>query len=110
MLVIDGIMLFVATTAERFFRIDQAHEHLHYATDIFSEELFIVYVELRTDDEATISDVAVPPDHGWSHLDEDNPPTEKTMLLAEISEGFGHRPLQRVCAKRNAAISSKCGR
>ncbi|GAB1605773.1 diacylglycerol kinase zeta-like [Argonauta hians] len=31
-----------STTAERFFRIDKAQEHLHYITDISSEDLFIL--------------------------------------------------------------------
>ena len=37
-----------ATTAERFFRIDRAQEHLHYVTDISSEDLYILDPELRT--------------------------------------------------------------
>nr|XP_022291410.1 diacylglycerol kinase zeta-like isoform X8 [Crassostrea virginica] len=31
-----------STTAERFFRIDRAQEHLHYITDISSEDLYIL--------------------------------------------------------------------
>lgn len=31
-----------ATTAERFFRIDRGQEHLHYVTDISSEDLYIL--------------------------------------------------------------------
>nr|XP_034334528.1 diacylglycerol kinase zeta isoform X9 [Crassostrea gigas] len=31
-----------STTAERFFRIDKAQEHLHYITDISSEDLYIL--------------------------------------------------------------------
>ena len=34
--------LFAATTAERFFRIDRGQEHLHYVTDISSEDLYIL--------------------------------------------------------------------
>ena len=40
-------VLFSATTAERFFRIDRAQEHLHYVTDISSEDLYILDPELR---------------------------------------------------------------
>jgi len=36
-----------STTAERFFRIDRAQEHLHYVTDISSEDLYILDPELR---------------------------------------------------------------
>ena len=31
-----------ACTAERFFRIDRAQEHLHYVTDICTEDLFVL--------------------------------------------------------------------
>ena len=37
-----------ATTAERFFRIDHAQEHLHYITDISSEDLYILDPEIHT--------------------------------------------------------------
>ena len=39
---------FIATTAERFFRIDRAQEHLHYVTDISSEDLYILDPDLRS--------------------------------------------------------------
>ncbi|XP_059831459.1 diacylglycerol kinase zeta isoform X2 [Hypanus sabinus] len=35
-----------STTADRFYRIDRAQEHLHYVTDISQEELFILDPEL----------------------------------------------------------------
>lgn len=35
-----------ACTAERFFRIDRAQEHLHYVTDICTEDLFVLDPEL----------------------------------------------------------------
>ena len=38
----------LATTAERFFRIDRAQEHLHYVTDISSESLYILDPELQS--------------------------------------------------------------
>ncbi|CAG0909708.1 unnamed protein product, partial [Cyprideis torosa] len=33
-------------TAERFFRIDRAQEHLHYVTDISGDDLFILDPDL----------------------------------------------------------------
>lgn len=39
---------FLATTAERFFRIDRAQEHLHYITDISSEDLYILDPDLQS--------------------------------------------------------------
>uniref|UniRef100_A0A3B4EIT4 Diacylglycerol kinase n=1 Tax=Pygocentrus nattereri TaxID=42514 RepID=A0A3B4EIT4_PYGNA len=38
--------VFVATTADRFYRIDRAQEHLHYVTEISQDELFILDPEL----------------------------------------------------------------
>ncbi|XP_013403494.1 diacylglycerol kinase zeta isoform X4 [Lingula anatina] len=35
-----------STTAERFFRIDRSQEHLHYITDISSEDLYILDPDL----------------------------------------------------------------
>lgn len=40
-------ILFIATTADRFFRIDRAQEHLHYITDISCEDLYIMDPELQ---------------------------------------------------------------
>ncbi|XP_041354076.1 diacylglycerol kinase iota-like isoform X2 [Gigantopelta aegis] len=37
-----------STTAERFFRIDRAQEHLHYITDISSEDLYILDPDLSS--------------------------------------------------------------
>lgn len=39
---INSYLTILATTAERFFRIDKAQEHLHYITDISSEDLYIL--------------------------------------------------------------------
>uniref|UniRef100_A0AAY4EJP4 Diacylglycerol kinase n=1 Tax=Denticeps clupeoides TaxID=299321 RepID=A0AAY4EJP4_9TELE len=36
------------TTADRFYRIDRAQEHLHYATEMAQDELFILDTELVT--------------------------------------------------------------
>ena len=92
-----------ATTAERFFRLDQAQEHLHYATDVFSEDLFIVYPELNVEDAAASSGIAVPHDRRRSHLDD----SEKTSLPTDVS---GHRPLHRLNAKRSVSSPIKTAR
>lgn len=41
-------MYFSACTAERFFRIDRAQEHLHYVTDIANDIIFILDQECPT--------------------------------------------------------------
>uniref|UniRef100_A0AAY4EJR3 Diacylglycerol kinase n=1 Tax=Denticeps clupeoides TaxID=299321 RepID=A0AAY4EJR3_9TELE len=38
----------LCTTADRFYRIDRAQEHLHYATEMAQDELFILDTELVT--------------------------------------------------------------
>ena len=56
------IFLLTATTAVRFFRVDQGQEHLHYITDISSEDLYILDPELTTRtmlSQASISTVRV---------------------------------------------------
>ena len=35
-------IIYIACTAERFFRIDKAQEHLHYVSDICNDELYIL--------------------------------------------------------------------
>jgi hypothetical protein len=40
--------VFPACTAERFFRVDRAQEHLHYVMDIASDRLFILDTEPPT--------------------------------------------------------------
>uniref|UniRef100_A0A8B9HJ60 Diacylglycerol kinase n=1 Tax=Astyanax mexicanus TaxID=7994 RepID=A0A8B9HJ60_ASTMX len=42
------IFSFTATTADRFYRIDRAQEHLNYVTEISQDELFILDPELVT--------------------------------------------------------------
>lgn len=37
-----SFVLFSATTADRFFRIDRSQEHLHYITDISSDDLYVL--------------------------------------------------------------------
>ncbi|XP_050392923.1 diacylglycerol kinase zeta isoform X2 [Patella vulgata] len=43
-----------STTAERFFRIDKAQEHLHYITDISSEDLYILDPDLVTSSKSSV--------------------------------------------------------
>ena len=108
MLLSDGNVLAAATTAERFFRIDQAQEHLHYATDIFSEELFIVYPEANVEAEATSSDVTVLRDQHESHVDRSSLATQETLLMAGgAARSSGHRVLHRVNAQHNVSPTSR---
>jgi len=102
------IVLRAATTAERFFRIDQAQEHLHYATDIFSENLFIVYLESNVD--AAPADSSVLQEQDSSHLFGSNLPTEETSLQARDSTVCGHLHLHRVNAKRSLSSPTKSSR
>ena len=44
-----------ACTAERFFRVDRAQEHLHYVVDICNEDLYI----LDADEESSSASSAV---------------------------------------------------
>ena len=46
--IILSVALFAATTADRFFRIDRGQEHLHYVTDISSEDLYVMDPELQS--------------------------------------------------------------
>ena len=102
----DGIVLFAATTAERFFRIDQAQEHLHYATDIFSDELFIVYPEVNVEAAPASADVAVLSDRRRSHFDD----TAEMSSVSAVSNISGHRPLHRINARRSISSPSKSSR
>lgn len=43
----------VACTAERFFRVDHAQEHLHYLTDIAHEALYVLDPLPQTPDDET---------------------------------------------------------
>lgn len=42
-----------ACTAERFFRVDRAQEHLHYLTDVASEALYVLDTLPQTPDDET---------------------------------------------------------
>jgi diacylglycerol kinase (ATP) len=87
-----------SATAERFFRIDQAQEHLHYATDIFSEDLFIVY--------PTVSSLHPDLERRWSHQDDRTStavPEDIIRRMTISDESVIHRQLHRVNAKRKIA-------
>jgi len=47
-----------STTAVRFFRVDQGQEHLHYITDISSEDLYILDPELTTTPAKTLNSIS----------------------------------------------------
>lgn len=42
-----------ACTAERFFRVDRAQEHLHYLTDISTEALYVLDTLPQTPEDET---------------------------------------------------------
>lgn len=42
----------------RFFRVDQGQEHLHYITDISSEDLYILDPELTTTPAKTLNSIS----------------------------------------------------
>lgn len=46
--IFENLSFFVACTAERFFRIDRAQEHLHYITDIATDEVYVLDQECPT--------------------------------------------------------------
>jgi hypothetical protein len=43
----------LACTAERYFRVDRAQEHLHYLTDIANDALFVLDTLPHTPDDET---------------------------------------------------------
>lgn len=53
-------IIFTACTAERFFRIDKAQEHLHYVTDIACESLYILECGSITVPQTPEDETAVP--------------------------------------------------
>ncbi|ELT95564.1 hypothetical protein CAPTEDRAFT_165134 [Capitella teleta] len=57
-----------STTAERFFRIDRGQEHLHYVTDISSEDLYILDPDILVNLQQTSSSSSSSSPHPSSHL------------------------------------------
>ncbi|XP_070538352.1 diacylglycerol kinase zeta-like isoform X4 [Ptychodera flava] len=45
-----------STTADRFFRVDRSQEHLHYITDISSDDLYVLDPELTIPSNTTVQD------------------------------------------------------
>lgn len=52
--------MFSACTAERFFRVDKAQEHLHYVLDIAIENLYILETESGTLPQSPEDETALP--------------------------------------------------
>lgn len=85
-----------STTAERFFRIDKAQEHLHYITDISSEDLYILdhnFMPLPKDSEGAAESHPDRQTHG-NHtviqnvkkiLHNDNKSTSQVSLTVPVS-------------------------
>ncbi|KAL0962741.1 hypothetical protein UPYG_G00344710 [Umbra pygmaea] len=70
-----------STSADRFYRIDKAQEHLHYVTEICQDEVFILDHEGSVGAPATgMPDLVVEPSSGSSLTSE-----EQALLLAAIS-------------------------
>ena len=58
-------LLSPATSADRFYRIDKAQEHLHYVTEICQEEVFILDHDGLAGGPATgMPDLVVEPNSG----------------------------------------------
>lgn len=54
------LVLSVACTAERFFRVDRAQEHLHYVSDVASDALYILEMEGGTMPQTPEDETALP--------------------------------------------------
>lgn len=69
-------------TAERFFRIDRAQEHLHYVTDICTEDLFVLDPELT--DPTNVGGV-----RGDVSVDNDIDHSERLAMVSDSDSGVG---------------------
>ncbi|PNF21722.1 Eye-specific diacylglycerol kinase [Cryptotermes secundus] len=79
-------------TAERFFRVDRAQEHLHYVMDIASDRLFILDTEPSTlpqtpEDETAFPSPAASNKQSNSLLGEETTP-ELSHLLEKTTDGI----------------------
>ncbi|XP_062852491.1 diacylglycerol kinase iota isoform X2 [Trichomycterus rosablanca] len=73
-----------STSADRFYRIDKAQEHLHFVTEICQDEVFILDHEAAPESQAKVPempDVVVEPKSGVSLT------TENQVLLTAASSG-----------------------
>ncbi|XP_069679384.1 eye-specific diacylglycerol kinase isoform X2 [Periplaneta americana] len=71
-------------TAERFFRVDRAQEHLHYVTDIASDRLFILDTEPSTLPQTPEDETAFPSPAT------SNKQSSNSMLGEETTPEFSH--------------------
>uniref|UniRef100_A0A8C7DEC4 Diacylglycerol kinase n=1 Tax=Oncorhynchus kisutch TaxID=8019 RepID=A0A8C7DEC4_ONCKI len=72
-----------ATSADRFYRIDKAQEHLHYVTEICQEEVFILDHDGLAGGPATgMPDLVVEPNSGYL----DRLPSKHLTVLLEIAQ------------------------
>lgn len=66
---LNSLLIISAITAERFFRIDRAQEHLHFVMDITSDTLFILDTLPPTpDDDPAFPSPATPSQHSPGDL------------------------------------------
>uniref|UniRef100_A0AAZ3S197 Diacylglycerol kinase n=1 Tax=Oncorhynchus tshawytscha TaxID=74940 RepID=A0AAZ3S197_ONCTS len=76
-------LLSPATSADRFYRIDKAQEHLHYVTEICQEEVFILDHDGLAGGPATgMPDLVVEPNSGYL----DRLPSKHLTVLLEIAQ------------------------
>lgn len=54
------LFFLLACTAERFFRVDRAQEHLHYVSDVATETLYILEMEGGTMPQSPEDETALP--------------------------------------------------
>uniref|UniRef100_A0AAZ3RWF9 Diacylglycerol kinase n=1 Tax=Oncorhynchus tshawytscha TaxID=74940 RepID=A0AAZ3RWF9_ONCTS len=77
------VLLSPATSADRFYRIDKAQEHLHYVTEICQEEVFILDHDGLAGGPATgMPDLVVEPNSGYL----DRLPSKHLTVLLEIAQ------------------------
>ncbi|CAL4063972.1 unnamed protein product, partial [Meganyctiphanes norvegica] len=67
-------------TAERFFRIDKAQEHLHYVTDICTENIYIMDPEVSSAASANTTDI-----RGDVSVDNDLDHSERLAMVSDIA-------------------------
>lgn len=88
-----------ATTAERFFRIDRGQEHLHYVTDISSEDLYILDPEIHISfmqNRSPSMDKALNGGGGGSMSSSANNSSYSLVAADAAPVLNGHKPLQRL--------------
>uniref|UniRef100_A0A8C3G2B4 Diacylglycerol kinase n=1 Tax=Cyclopterus lumpus TaxID=8103 RepID=A0A8C3G2B4_CYCLU len=66
---VDTCFCSAATSADRFYRIDKAQEHLHFVTEICQDEVFILDHEGPTVNQGSMPDLVVEPTTGYVSRD-----------------------------------------